>query len=530
VITAEKAYERRWFTLGVVCLALIVITIDNTILNVALPTIVRDLGASGSQLQWIIDAYVIVFACLLLTAGALGDKFGRKGALLTGLVLFGSFSALASLANTPEMLIACRGLMGIGGALIYPTTLSILTNMFTGRERARAIGIWAGISGVGIVIGPLAGGFLVEHFSWGAVFLVNVPVCTVAFVLGMIYVPTSRDPENRPLDPLGSLLSIIALVGLLYAIIQTPVVGWTAGNVLAGFAVGVVFGALFAVWELHTQYPMLDLRFFENPRFSAASATVTLMTFAVFGSTFLLTQYFQFVLGYSPFKAGLLSAPVAIGMMGAAPTAPRLVFRWGTKSVVVVGLVVMAGAMMLYASNAAMSSFVGGAIVRLMFGIGVGLAMAPATESIMGSLPTSKAGVGSAVNDTTRQTGGALGVAVIGSIFAGWYQHFTAGAAHLSSATAAAVHNSIGTALDAAARLPAAQAQAVTEFARNAFVNAMRFTYPIGAGIVLVAAAVAWRWLPARGADEVDLATVTDDSLVTAEARAKFDDFDIANA
>ena len=525
----DRAYERRWVTLGVICLALVVITIDNTILNVALPTIVRELGATGAQLQWIVDSYVIVFACLLLTAGALGDKFGRKGALLCGVALFGAFSALASFATSPDLLVVCRGLMGIGGALIYPTTLSILTNTFTGRERARAIGIWAGISGIGIAIGPLVGGFLVEHFSWGAVFLVNVPICIVAFTAAAVFVPTSRDPDNRPLDPLGSLLSILTLIGLLYAIIQAPQAGWTATNVLIGFAVGLVFGGLFAAWELHTSEPMLDLRYFENPRFSAASVTVTLVTFAVFSSTFLLTQYFQFVLGYSPLKTGLMAMPVAIGMMVTSPNAPRFVFRWGTKRVVVIGLFVIATAMLLYASNTIMSSFVAGAAVRLLLGLGVGLTVAPATESIMGSVPLGKAGVGSAVNDTTRQTGGALGIAVMGSIFAAWYQHFTSVAGKLPGTTAAAVHDSIGSALVAASKLPAAQARVVAEVARSAFVDAMRLTYPIGACIVLAAAAVAWKWLPARGSDDVDLASASDDRA-EAQARAKFDDFDVANA
>ncbi|HVM67411.1 MAG TPA: MFS transporter, partial [Acidimicrobiales bacterium] len=296
-LRADPAFDRRWWTLGVLCLSLMVISVDNTILNVALPSIVRDLNAQGSQLQWIIDAYTIVFAGLLLTAGSLGDRFGRKKALTAGLLLFGSFSALASLSKTPEMLIAFRGLMGIGGAFIFPTTLSILTNTFTGRERAKAIGIWAGVSGLGIVIGPLGGGLLLEHFSWGSVFLVNVPICATAIVLGFFFVPDSRDPEEGQLDPLGALLSIIALGGLLYGVIQAPDVGWSQPAVMAGLGVGVVVGALFIRWETWTPHPMLDVRFFKNARFSAASATITLTYFALFGSTFLLTQYFQFVLG-----------------------------------------------------------------------------------------------------------------------------------------------------------------------------------------------------------------------------------------
>jgi EmrB/QacA subfamily drug resistance transporter len=502
MLSAEKAYERRWLTLAVVCMSLVVITIDNSILNVALPTIVRDLGASGSELQWIIDAYVIVFASLLLTAGAIGDKYGRRGALLVGLMLFGGFSLLASLATSPEMLIAARGLMGIGAAFIFPTTLSILTNTFKGHERARAFGIWAGVTGVGVALGPMLGGLLVEHFYWGSVFLVNVPTCAIALVMGYFFIPTSRDPDNRPLDPLGALLSILTLVALLYAIIEAPDKGWLAPAVVLSFFAGLALLALFAFWELHTREPMIDLRVFRNPRFSAASAVLTLVSFALFGSVFLLLQYFQFVLGYSPLEAGVLAVPVALAMMVVSPNAPRFVQRLGTKRVVVTGLLIAAAAMACYASDTIMSSFAGGAGVRLLFGVGLGLTSAPATESIMGSLPPSRAGVGSAINDTTRQTGGALGVAIIGSIFLAAYHHYADHARHLSRASAAALHDSVGRTLELARVLPAKQAAALVELSRVAFVDAMRITYPIAAVIMVFAALIAWRWLPARGIDE----------------------------
>src|SRR5262249_9479040 len=264
------------------------ISVDNTILNVALPSIVRDLGAQGSQLQWIIDAYTIVFAGLLLTAGSLGDRYGRKKALTTGLVLFGGFSAFASQAQSATTLIAARALMGIGGAFIFPTTLSILTNSFAGRERARAIGIWAGVSGLGIVIGPLGGGLLLEHFAWGSVFLVNVPICAAAIVLGYFFVPDSRDPEEGRLDPIRAVRSILALSLLLFGIIEAPTLGWTEPEVVVALVGGVALLGAFLAWELHTDYPMLDVRFFRRARFSAASATITLTFFALFGSTFLL--------------------------------------------------------------------------------------------------------------------------------------------------------------------------------------------------------------------------------------------------
>jgi EmrB/QacA subfamily drug resistance transporter len=400
------------------------------------------------------------------------------------------------------MLIAARGLMGIGAAFIFPTTLSILTNTFTGHERARAIGVWAGVSGIGVALGPLLGGILVEHFYWGSVFLVNVPICVLALVLGYFFIPTSRDPDNRPLDPLGAFLSILTLVALLYAIIQAPEEGWLAPDVLASFGAAILLLGVFAWWEMHSPQPMIDVRVFRNPRFSAASSVLTLTSFALYGSIFLLIQYFQFVLGYSPLEAGLLAMPVAVAMMVVSPNAPRLVRRWGTKRVVVAGLLVVAVAMLCYGSNLIMSSFVGGCAVRALFGIGLGLTSAPATESIMGSLPPSRAGVGSAINDTTRQTGGALGVAIIGSVFLASYHHFADKAQHLSAASSAAVHDSVGRAIELAQKLPAAQGAEIVRLSRQAFIDAMRLTYPIAAAFIFFAAFIAWRWLPAHGHDE----------------------------
>jgi len=482
-------------------LSLTVISIDNTILNVALPSIVESLDARGSELQLLIDGYTIVFACLLLTAGSLGDKLGRKGILTTGLALFGAFSALAAFSSSSQMLIVARALMGIGGACIYPSTLSILTNTFHDtRERGRAIGIWAGVSGVGVAIGPLAGGLLVEHFWWGSVFLVNVPICAVAIVAGRFFVPTTTRDADHALDPFGAVFSILGLMGLLFAIIEIPDRGISDPTVLLSLAVGLVFMAAFAWWETHYEHPMLDLHFFQNPRFSAASATITLTFFALYGSTFLLTQYFQFVLGYSPFKAGVLTAPVAIGIMATAPQAPKLVERIGTKRVVVMGLLIVATGLFSYSVEPIMSSFVGGGAVRLLFGVGMGLIMAPATESIMGSLPKAKAGVGSAVNDTTRQAGGALGVAVIGSVFAATYHRVINVPAGLPAGAPEMVHDSIGKAIAAITtfQLPADVAGTVHDAASDAFFQGMQVAAWVGCGVVLCAAVVAYRYLPAR--------------------------------
>lgn len=501
-MTAERVHEMRWWTLLVLCLSLLVIGVDNTILNVALPSIVRDLNAKGSQLQWIVDAYTLVFAGLLLTAGSLGDRYGRKRALSTGLVIFGGFSALASQATSANSLMIARGMMGIGGAFIFPTTLSILTNVFDGKERGRAIGIWAGVSGLGIVIGPLGGGLLLEHFWWGSVFLVNVPICAIAVIAGYFLVPDSKDPAEGRLDPVGALLSIVALGALLFGIIQAPDSGWTAPAVLTGFVVGITVLATFGWWEVHTAHPMLDIRFFSNPRFSAASATITLTFFALFGSTFLLTQYFQFVLGYSPLKAGMMTAPVAVGIMTCAPLAPRLVDRVGTKKVLVFGLSIVTTALLLYSSDTLMSSAIIGGLIRGLFGVGMGFTTAPATESVMGSLPPGKAGVGSAVNDTTRQTGGALGVAVLGTLFSVRYRAVVGTAASVPASVRGAVKDSIGEGLDKARGLAVESQQAVRAVVDHSFIVAMRLAYGVAACVVILAAIICWRYLPARALDQ----------------------------
>ncbi len=503
-VNSVEAYAKRWWVLGVLCLSLTVISLDNTILNVALPSIVERLHAKGSDLQLLIDGYTIVFACLLLTAGSLGDKLGRKGILTLGLAVFGACSTLAAFSGTSHQLILARALMGIGGACIYPSTLSILTNTFHDpKERARAIGVWAGVSGLGVAIGPLAGGLLLEHFWWGSVFLVNLPICVIAIVLGRFIVPTTLRDADESLDPLGAILSIIGLVGLLYAIIEVPDKGWTDSTVLLCGGLGVLFLFVFGLWEVKSRHPMLDIRFFANPRFSAASATITLTFFALFGSTFLLTQYFQFVLLYSPLKAGMLTAPVAIGIMGTAPQAPKVVERIGTKYVIVMGLSIVTAGLLLYGSDTIMSSIPGGIAVRILFGVGMGFTMAPATESIMGSLPKHKAGVGSAVNDTTRQVGGALGVAVIGSVFAARYHATVEVPRAVPHAAVPLVHDSIGRALDAVGRfrMPPAVAAAVHAAASRAFLAGMRTAVVVGAVFVVVAASVAYRFLPARAID-----------------------------
>ncbi|HLF43579.1 MAG TPA: DHA2 family efflux MFS transporter permease subunit [Acidimicrobiia bacterium] len=504
---SETIYRRRWATLFVLSLSLVIIGLDNTILNVALPTLVRELGASASQLQWMVDSYVLVFAGLLLTMGALGDRFGRKLALNVGLVVFGLSSIAAAFADSANTLIAARSVMGIGGALIMPATLSIITNVFKGPERGRAIAAWAAVAGLGIILGPVLGGWLLENFWWGSIFLINVLVVTVAIGAGAVLVPESKDPDATPLDPLGAVLSIAGLVSLVYAIIEAPSRGWTDPLVMTMFGLAAVLIAVFLWWETRTEHPMLQLSFFENPRFSAASVAITLVFFAMFGTVFLNTQYLQFVLGFSPLEAGFRVMPVAT-MIVAAPLSARFAERFGTKRVVTTGLVIVGVAMSTLASITVDTGYGRVAIALAILGAGMGTAMAPATESIMGSLPLAKAGVGSAMNDTTRQIGGALGVAILGSILASSYSAAMAPVvANLPGEAAQIAGNSIGGAVAVASQIGEAGARLV-DSASAAFIGGMEVAVWVAAGVVLLGALITYLFLPARPPEWAQTGTI----------------------
>lgn len=509
-----RVHARRWYTLATLCLSLLIIVMDNTILNVAIPSLINELGATNSQLQWIVDGYTLVFAGLLLTTGSLGDRFGRKLALRMGIVIFGLGSVLSALATSPTNLVATRALMGVGGALIMPSTLSILTNVFRDpKERGRAIAIWAGFSGLGVALGPVIGGLLLTHFSWSSVFWVNIPIGITALVAGHFFVPESKDPSAPRLDPLGALLSIVALGSLLFGIIEGPEQGWTSTIVLTSFAIGVVGLAAFVLWERHTDHPMLDMSFFANPRFTAANTAVTLTFFALFGSLFLMTQYWQLVHGYTPLEAGVRLVPYALTMMVMAPMSARLVEHLGTKRVVTMGLTLISAAMVVLSFIQTDSSYVR-VIGNMMFmAAGMALVMAPATESVMGSLPRSKAGVGSAVNDTTRQMGGALGVAVIGSLVASVYAagiDDVSGTYGMSGQTLEEARSSLGKALGVSSQMGEAGAGFATA-AKDAFVDGLSSGLRLGAAVVLVAAFVAYRFLPARA--QAPVTGVADGSL-----------------
>jgi EmrB/QacA subfamily drug resistance transporter len=496
-------HDNRWVILPVLCLSLFLVVVDNTIVNVALPTLSRELDASTSELQWIVDAYSLVFAGLLLAAGNLGDRLGRKGALQVGLVLFAATSLAASFVGSAPALIAARAAMGIGAALVFPATLAILTNVFTDPvERAKAIGIWSGVSGLAVALGPVSGGWLLEHFWWGSVFLVNVPIVAVALVLGQRLLPTSRDPHAGRLDPVGLLSSVAAVTILVTTVIEAPNWGWGSATAVGGFVLAAVLLAAFVVWERRRRDPMLDVRVFANPRFTAASVAVAVAFFALFGFIFLITQYFQFVRGYSTLSAGVHTLPFAVGAGVAAPLAARLALRVGTKAVVVAGLLSMAAGFVLASTLDGGSRYWGPVVLSmLLIAGGLTFTTAPATDAIMGSLPRAKAGVGSAVNDTTRELGGTLGVAVVGSVFSSVYGPRLANAlagAPVPAPALNAAQESMAAAMAVAQQAPDGVRPALVDAARQAFLDGMASGSRVCAVAAGVGAVLALAFLPAR--------------------------------
>jgi EmrB/QacA subfamily drug resistance transporter len=499
----EDLNQQRWWILAVLCSSLIIVIVGNTVLNVALPTLVRELQATQTELQWIVDAYALVFAGLLLTAGALGDRYGRKGALTVGLVIFGTASAFSAFVDGPTGLIIGRGVMGVGAALVMPATLSILMTVFPPHERGKAIAIWAGLAGAGAAIGPVGSGFLLEHFWWGSVFLMNLPIIAGALIAGAILLPKSKNPDDAPLDPVGALLSILGLTALLYGIIEAPNHGWTAPETLAAFAAAVVLLVVFGWWELRSREPMLQLRWFRNPAFSTASGAITLVFFAMFGTFFLFTQYLQLVLGYGTLEAGVRMLPMAAVMMVTAPNSARLAERFGPKRVVAAGLATLSVGLLLMSFSAVDSGYAMVVVPLAVMAAGMGTAMAPATSAIMASLPLGKAGVGSAVNDTTRELGGALGVAVLGSLSASAYASGVGRATTGLPADAAALaETSLGGAVRLGREMGGAAGEGLVRAAQVAYVDGMATSLRVGGVGVLVASILVLKYLPSRVAHQ----------------------------
>ena len=490
-------YRRRWGTLAVLSLSLVIIGMDNTILNVAIPTLQRELNASASTLQWMVDAYILVFAGLLLTMGSLGDRLGRAKMLRVGLIIFGVSSVGAAYSDSSNQLIAARAVMGAGAALIMPATLSIITDVFPREERGRAIGIWAGVAGLGIGTGPLVGGLLLEHFWWGSVFLINIPVVGVALLAGTALVPDSRDPEPSALDLPGALTSIAAVSTFVFAIIEAPSRGWGDSLVVVAFVLAAVFAVAFVYRELTAAHPMIDFTVFRNPRFTFGAAAISVAFFALFGFIFGLTQYFQFVQGFSPLEAGMRTAPVAIGMMIGSTNSYRLVRRFGTAKVIAGALTLLAGVLMSVMWWEVDTSY--GIIMAtiIVMSLAMSNTMAPSTDAVMGAVSPAKAGVASAMNDVTRQVGGALGIAVMGSVMNATYADRMSGAVDgLTKPFAEAAQDSIGGAVRAAETLPMQESGVLLAAAAQSFTDAYGLALFAGVAAALAGAVLVFRFMP----------------------------------
>jgi EmrB/QacA subfamily drug resistance transporter len=506
-VEASNRARHKGAILLALCLAALIINIDVTIVNVALPSLVRELGATTTELQWVVDAYTLVFAALILAAGSFSDRVGRKGVLLAGLGVFGLGSLSGAFCTTSGQLICARVVMGIGAAAIFPATLSLIANIFTERtERAQAIGLWGATTGVGVATGPIVGGWLLEQFWWGSIFVFMVPIAVVVSVLVAVAVPTSKDPAAPRIDWRGLVLSSIGMGVLVFGVIQAPHWGWGSARTFAAIGAGLAVLAIFVRAELSTARPMLDVGLFRNLRFTAASGSITIAFFTLTGFSFLITQYFQFVKTYSPLETGVRLLPVAVSLAVASVIGTKLAVRLGNKAVVATGLALFGFDLFWMATNTGSTSYSVLIAQMIVGGGGVGLVTAPATEAIMGAVPAAKAGVGSAVNDATRLFGAALGVAVIGSVASSLYAN------HLGSTlpgglppdAAHAAKGSLGGALVAAQGLAhsgaTAAAHSLDLAAVGAFLHGFSGSLRVAGAITLVGAVLAATWLPARPA------------------------------
>jgi EmrB/QacA subfamily drug resistance transporter len=501
----EKIYDRRWAILGVLCLSLMVVMIGNTSLNVALPVLSKELNASSSQLQWLVDSYSLVFAGFLFTAGAIGDRFGRKGILQAGLVLFALASAGAAMVNTASALIALRALMGLAGAMIMPATLSILTNVFPAKERARAVGIWAGVSGAGIALGPLLTGYILEHSTWHATFLINVPVILLAIVAGAILIPRTADPAHTNLDLVGAGLSIAGLVSLVYALIEAPGHGWLSPETLLIGGAGLVIMAVFVWWELRKRdHAMLDVRLFKIPAFGVSSLALTLVFFAMMGAFFSFSLLMQLIFGYTPLESAVRMLPIAATMMVVSPFSTKIVESFGKRRTVAAGMLILAVAMFLFSRIGIDASYLQFALTMVLMALGMSIAMTPTTDLLMSAVPRNRAGMGSAMNDTTRELGGALGIAVLGSILASQYSSKIAPAiTALPEATRTAASESLAGAMAVGQQIGGATGAGLVRSAQEAWMVGFHTSLLVGSVLIVIAAVIAYFGLPETAADHV---------------------------
>jgi EmrB/QacA subfamily drug resistance transporter len=501
---ATRLTERRWLILPVLCLSVFLVVVDNTIVNVALPTLNRHLGASITSLQWIVDAYSLAFAGLLLAGGGIGDRLGRKGTMQVGLVFFGLFSALAAASHSTGTLIGARALMGVAAAFIFPASLAILTSVFPDHaERQKALGIWGATSGIAVAFGPVVGGALLEHFWYGSIFLVNVPIVAVTLIAGGLLIPRLPRIRQHRFDVRGVVLSTAGVTALVLAIIEGPQWGWTAGGTLACFAAAAVLLTIFAFWELRIDGPLLDVRVFLVKRFTGGALAISVAFFSLFGFIFLITQYFQFVKGYSTLSAGVHTLPFAVVAAVVTPLAAIVALRIGARVVVTAGLLFMAGGLVVAAFNSEANTAYWGPLVAAMVLLALGLSSitAPATEAVMGSVPDEQRGAAAGVNNTTRELGGTLGVAVFGSIFASAYAPRIISAFRplpIPVGPKAESHQSVAAALAVIHRAPQAVRPALDTIVFQAFHSGLFVACVAGAGVAVVGAAAALMLLPGR--------------------------------
>ena len=494
-----RIHSRRWYTLAVLCLSLVLIVAGNSSLNVALPDISERLGSSPTGLQWIVNIYGLVFAGLLLPAGALADRYGRKTALQGGLLVFALAAFAASFGTATWHLIVARAAMGAGAAFIMPGTLSILSNTFHDpTERRKAISIWAGFAGLGGALGTLVSGFLLERYSWASAFVINVPIATVALVAGLWLVPNSSDPKEAKLDPPGALLAIAGLGTLLFGIIEAPELGWASGETLGVLGAAAVLLTLFVRWELRCDHPMLDVRLFENRSFAIGSSTITLQYMAMFGLYFALAQYLQFAHGYTALETALIGLPIGLFAMVGAPLSARNVGRFGPRLVVGTGLLVSGSGLLLLGLTSSATVSVGLIILAFsLVGLGNGQTTAPSTTLIMSSVPRAKAGVGSAVNDLSRELGGALGIAVLGSVMSSIYRadivrRLSSVPADVREQARSSVVATFHAADRASGQGNGAVADLLREQGKAAFGHAFGRTMLLGSLVILVNAVIVW--------------------------------------
>ncbi|MCC6434943.1 MAG: MFS transporter [Acidimicrobiales bacterium] len=492
-------YHRRWYILGCLCLVLVLVVATVSSVNVAIPSLARALRPTDTQILWIVDAYALTFAGLLLFAGALGDRFSRKGALLVGLVVFAAASILCSFSTSPNVLIAFRAVMGAGAALIMPSTLSLLGSVFPMHERAKAIAIWAGFAGAGGAIGPVVAGALLSRYWYGSVFFVAVPIAVVAFLAIAFMAPDSTDAKPAALDPVGAVLSIVGLSSLLFAIIEGPEQGWTSALVVGAFVVAALTLVGFVLWEQRNPEPMLDMVFFRNARFSMSAIGITAMFLAMFATFFVLSQYLQYVRGYSPLKAGVATLPFAAVMIIIAPRSATLAAKVGIRRLLSVGPLIGAIGLALMSLVGETTPYVVLAVFLCLTAAGMALTMPSFTAGLFSSVPPHKAGVGSAVNDTTRELGGAVGIAVIGSVVTAAYRSKVADALdQLPPEAADQARRNVGRAVQVADQLRATDPAAADRFlhgVRDAFVSGGQTGLRVAAAVALVVAVLqAWKY------------------------------------